>query len=442
METINNTHPLKSPGPDRIQNWVWALAWDVVTDHVIALFSAITSMGFIPLRWKVARTAMLAKPGKDDYTQLGSYRPIALLNTLAKIYEKALASYMSQVAESNQILHAGHYGARPNRSSQEALVHLVSWVKAQGRAGRMVGAIFADVKSAFPLVHHPQMLHTLEMQGFPPQLTNFISSFLSQRLTYLSFNGFNSKNFPLTHGLPQGSPLSPLLYLLYNNSFLCISDTHKLSTSLGFVDEVVLITAAVNHHELSMKVQALANEQIAWASKHGAIFDSQKSKWMVLKPSSSPPKGTINFGDRKGLTPVAETKWLGVTIDSRLTFRRHRDNVLAKGRKRANFLTSLSNTRWGIPPKLFKILMTATVHAATDYAAVAWLPLPVPKFFAEKTLSIDTICVKKALGALRHSPNLFLKHDLDMKPPEIRLTSKILNTVAIIAAKPPSHPLF
>lgn len=84
-ETINDTHPMKAPGPDQIQNWVWSLAWDVVKDHIVVLFAAITSMGFIPVRWKVARTAMLAKPGKGHYTQPGSYQSIALLNTITKI---------------------------------------------------------------------------------------------------------------------------------------------------------------------------------------------------------------------------------------------------------------------------------------------------------------------------------------------------------------------
>lgn len=161
---------------------------------------------------------------------------------------------MSQVAEATHVLHPGYHGAWPNRSSQEALVHLVSWVKSQWRAGRVVGAIFVDVKLAVLSVHHPRMIHTLAMQGYPPQLLNIISSFLSQRETYLSFNGFDSNCFQLTHGLPQGSPLSPLLYLLYNNSLLCIPDTHKLSTILGFVDDVVLITAAVNRHKLCTKV--------------------------------------------------------------------------------------------------------------------------------------------------------------------------------------------
>lgn len=98
QESLNGTHPMKAPGPDCIQNWVLVLAWEVVHKHIIELFQAITVQGFIPTRWKIARTIMLAKPGKSDYTQPGAYRPIALLNTIAKLYEKTLARYMSGVA--------------------------------------------------------------------------------------------------------------------------------------------------------------------------------------------------------------------------------------------------------------------------------------------------------------------------------------------------------
>lgn len=163
---------------------------------------------------------------------------------------------------------------------------------------------------------------------------------------------------------------------------------------------------------------------------------------MVFHHPNTPIVNTIDFVDRMGLQPVTETKWLGVTLDSRLNFKRHNEDVIAKGKRRAHFLSSLSNTKWGIPPRLFKILMTATVHAATDYAVAAWMPLPVPKFFSKKMMSIESISAGKALGALKNSPYTFLEHDLDLKTPEVRLTSKILNAVATIAAKPASHPLY
>lgn len=189
FNSLKSTHPMKAPGPDRIQNWVWCLAWDVIDLHVVTLFEAIIKQGFIPPRWKVARTSMLAKPGKDDYTLPGSYRPIALLNTIGKLFEKTLTRYLSHTVESNTILNPGHYGGRPGRSSQNVLIHLVSWIKQQWKAGRLVGAIFADVKSAFPSVHHPRMLDMLEKVGLHPSVVNVIHSFLTNRSTFLAFNG-------------------------------------------------------------------------------------------------------------------------------------------------------------------------------------------------------------------------------------------------------------
>lgn len=140
-------------------------------------------------------------------TRQGGLYPARILPTHC-----AVEHHCKNLRESPRLLHVtgsrrkSRASPRPNRSSQEALVHLVSWIKAQWRAERGVGAIFADVKSAFPLVLHPKLIHTLAMEGFPPQLLNIISSFLSQWETYLPFNGFKSRRFQLTHGLPQAPP--------------------------------------------------------------------------------------------------------------------------------------------------------------------------------------------------------------------------------------------
>lgn len=148
------------------------------------------------------------------------------------------------------LLHPGHYRAYRSSLSQDALIRLVSWVKAHWRAGRIVCTIFADIKLAFPSVHHPRMIHILEEQQFHPELVDMIYSFLAGGQTYLSFNGFQSENFQLSPSLPQRFPLSSLLYLLYNTSLLFIPTAKTYSASLGFVDEVILMTATLNIHKL------------------------------------------------------------------------------------------------------------------------------------------------------------------------------------------------
>lgn len=138
---------------------------------------------------------------------------------------------------------------------------------------------------------------------------------------------------------------------------------------------------------------------------------------------------------------TTETKWLGVILDENLNFKKQKLNTISKGTKRINFLTSLSNTIWGIPPKLFRNLITATVHAATDYASPAWIQLPINKDFASQLTKIDQIGARKALGALRSTPGIFLYHDLNLLQPETRLTNNTLKFIARISAKPTTHPL-
>lgn len=115
--------------------------------------------------------------------------------------------------------------------------------------------------------------------------------------------------------------------------------------SLGFVNDVVLLTAVVNQCELQSKFQQLAGEQISWARGHGAIFDIKKSKWIVFTHSDTDSELTITFGERTNLRLESKTCWLGVILDSTLSFKRHWTEVIAKGVKRAHFLSNLSNTK-------------------------------------------------------------------------------------------------
>lgn len=443
---ITGSPPLKAPGADKLQNWVWQMAWKQVKTHVSTLFLQVTDLGWIPQDWKQARTVVIPKPGKPDYTAPSAYRPIALLNTLSKLYEKLLTKHLSEQVERQQLLHDGHYRGRPNKSGHEALTHLVSWIKREWSRGNVVGALFADVKSAFPSVHHPRLLNILEKKGFHSQTVNLLHNFLHARRTTLAFDGFESKAFELTHGLPQGSPLSPLLYLLYNNALLEFTDKIENAAALGFIDDVVLLTAGSDTHRLRSQMQTLAYRQNIWAKDHGAIFDTKKTFWVIFDPrdrlGGREDLPTINFVDRKNILPEEKARWLGITIDDKLTFAQHRTETIAKGTQRAGFLASLAKTAWGIPPKLMSTLMTTTVHTALDYGVAAWLPFEPPQYFLDKLSIIDHTCARAALGALPSTPAVFLRHDANLIPPKIWIQAKIMNFMASALTKPAHSPIY
>lgn len=248
--------------------------------------------GIFPTQWKTANTIILRKPGKPNYNDPAAYRPIALLSTLSKTLEGAVADRLQSYAELHSILPEGHYGGRAKRSTTDALLNLTVWTKDQWAKGNTVGALFVDVKAAFPTVDPQRMTHTLKEMGYCPFIIRLISNFLSNRKTTFQLGDFRSEPKQLTIGLPQGSPLSVILYILYNSSLLRQVEGFDNSIAMGFIDDVAFLTAHRTLEEVTTSLQSLANRELAWGKKHGAAFDRQKSQWMLLthkKPPSTPP---------------------------------------------------------------------------------------------------------------------------------------------------------
>lgn len=175
---------------------------------------------------------------------------------------------------------------------------------------------------------------------------------------------------------------------------------------------------------------------------HGAIFDTNKSYWVIFSKQDLPNTPTIRFGDRKNLEPSDQAKWLGITLDKGLTFKRHRQNVIAKGKQRASFLASLAHQEWGIPPNLLRTMITATVHSAVDYTLPAWMAFDQEEYFLKDLQVIDLTCARAALGALRTTPAMFLYHDLNLPTPKTRTRAKLMSFVARALNKPDHHPLY
>lgn len=127
--------------------------------------------------------------------------------------------------------------------TEDSLTHLTTWTKDQWSKGKYVGALFVDVKEAFPTVHPTRLVNILKKQDFFPTLTTLVRSYLHDRSTTITFGDYESKPKSLSIGLPQGSPLSVILYILYNSSLLNQAVDMKDTSSLVFIDDVAFVTA-------------------------------------------------------------------------------------------------------------------------------------------------------------------------------------------------------
>ena len=222
-------------------------------------------------------TIVLLKPQKPSYDTPKSYRPIALLNTIGKLLEKLVANRISQAAERHHLLPEEQMGARPNRSTVSAVGLLTEQIHAiwGNDKKRAASVLSLDISGAFDNVSHDRLIHNMRIKGIPAWITNFTASFLEKRTTSVVLGSFQGDKIPTTTGIPQGSPLSPILFLFFASTLLPILRTES-SSAIGFVDDTNILTWSNSTEENCRNLEQLHDKCVIWAKSHGVKFATEK----------------------------------------------------------------------------------------------------------------------------------------------------------------------
>ncbi|MBW0468336.1 hypothetical protein O181_008051 [Austropuccinia psidii MF-1] len=198
----------KAAGPDKIPKKHIKIAHNILFPDLLTLFNSCLTIHHFPPLWKQELTVIIKKASKEDYTDPNEYQPIALLNTLGKLFEKIINNQITCRAEQTKILHPGHIGRQPGKGINDPFTILSTWIHQKGRDKRVVVEAFLDVKSAYPMVYSKILIHTLQEKQCPTYRCLIIDSFLTNRTTKLHPDKYISQEFPIPNGLPQGSALS------------------------------------------------------------------------------------------------------------------------------------------------------------------------------------------------------------------------------------------
>jgi hypothetical protein len=233
----------KTPGPDGITQEIIAKAFEAIPDTFLKVYRLLIDKGYHPKCWRQATGAILAKPDKPDYSIPKAYMIISLLNCLGKVSERILAKRLSLMAEDGPLLHNSQMGGRRKRSAVDTAMLLTNFVERSKVRKQKSSVVFLDVKGAFDHVAKSRLLQSMHSLGLPQSLIDWTQTFLEERSIRLAFNGQIEDFSEVETGVPQGSPISPILFLIYiRDLFQDLKEVYPLS----YIDDIALATSSTS----------------------------------------------------------------------------------------------------------------------------------------------------------------------------------------------------
>lgn len=278
-DAIFSANVFSAGGVDNFPSIIWQKLWPVLNHQIFELFQSSLSQGKLPDQWKIAKIIPLRKPDQSSYTLPGAYRPISLLSTLGKAMESVIASRIGYLADKYSLLRPGnHFGGQKGKSTVAALFTLQEKIYQVWRDKKVLSLVIFDVKGAFNGVAPDVLINRLRTCHIPEHLVCWIEDFMQNRKASVVLNGVTSSVSDLAHtGLPQGSPLSPILYLFFNSE-LARSVINKNKGAIAFIDDY---TALVTGPSIVVNVESLQEKIVPhlenWAFSSGATFQAKKT---------------------------------------------------------------------------------------------------------------------------------------------------------------------
>ena len=358
-----NLDPHKATGPDSIPSRFLKDYAEEISPALTLIFQASLHQGDIPEDWRQAYVTPIFKEG--DRSSPANYRPISLTSVCSKVMEHILHSQIMKHLEEHGILSDQQHGFRKRRSCESQLILTLQDLAAGIDAFQQIDAILLDFSKAFDKVPHERLAIKLRHYGLKGNILQWIQSFLRDRSQQVLVEGQSSTSAPVVSGVPQGTVLGPLLFLLYINDLpQKVSSTARL-----FADDSLLYLQISNTADTAALQRDLHRLQ-QWEKDWQMSFNPSKCEVIRITTKRNPIKATYQIHDHD-LSITKTGKYLGVIISEDLSWKAH---VEAATKKANNSLAFLRRNLSSCPQDVTTQCYTTLVRPILEYAASAWDP--------------------------------------------------------------------
>ena len=321
--------------------------------------------GNFPDSLKLARVTPIHK--EDQKTDINNYRPISVLPPISKIFEKVVFNQLYKYFEQNSLLIENQFGFRARKSTTHAILNLMQYLYQNLDTGNIIFSIFLDFRKAFDTVNHQILISKLESYGIRGQALDWFQSYLSNRKQYVNVNDTNSDLKQISCGVPQGSILGPLLFLIFINDLPRCS---KLFKYILYADDSTLSTC-IHENELNKSIE-LINTELKnlhhWLSSNKIALNKKKTNYMIFSYNKNIKINDIKIGSNI-ILETDYTKYLGIHVDHHLTFKYHINEISRKLSKSVGLLHKLNKF---LPHNILKIIYSSLMHPYISYGVEAW----------------------------------------------------------------------
>ena len=374
---MKSLSPKNSLGHDFISTKFLKRIVHIIAKPLTLMINQSLCSGIFPTKLKIARVIPLFKKG--DPHVFDNYRPISLLPAISKIFERIVFDQTYNYFTKNKLLYTSQYGFRKQHSTELAAVELVDRVAHYLDSGKLPISIFLDLSKAFDTLNHTILLKKLAYYGLNGTSLDWFRSYLSDRSQYVDYDGTTSISLPLTTGVPQGSILGPLLFIIYMNDIheasqnfkvILYADDTNLTSPISYFSPP-LSTKESDIEVISSNINSELNDIQEWLSINKLSLNVKKTKYMLFhyrQRNVSNIIPNIVIGSEP-IERVAEFNFLGLTIDENLDWNPHLQKISNKVSRTLGVMCRLKNY---LPVHILRLLYNSLVLPYLQYGILTW----------------------------------------------------------------------
>ena len=409
LEIINSLKSSKSCGPNSISTNLLIEFANFLIYPLVSIINLSLKQGIFPSLNKEADVCPIHK--KNEKYKCENYRPISLLPNISKIFECVMYSRLDNFLDLSDTIYTFQFGFRKNYSTNHALLSIVEQIKAALDKKMFSCGVFIDLEKAFDTVNHQILISKLYHYGIRGVANKWFTSYLSNRFQKVSLNGESSKRLPITCGIPQGSILGPLLFLIYIND-MHLSVEH--SVIYHFADDTNLLYSCKTFKNLRKRVNRDLQLPYDWLCANRLSLNTGKTEFIVFRPPryKMTERLTLKLHHTK-LFESSKIKYLGMILDNNLNWKAHLTEL---SKKLSRAVGLIYKVRHLCPTSVLRSLYYSLFHSHMSYGLILWSN--AKQCYIDKIRSLQ----KRALKAI-----VFANNETNISTNRIYFELKVLN---------------